>query len=111
METIQIQLPNALADRIRQEIPSDEALSQIVTEAIQTWLEQQEAEKVERQQTLNTLRRAGLVMASDKQRALADAMMAALPLEEAPARSQVEASLAKLKVPLSTEIIALRGER
>jgi Arc/MetJ-type ribon-helix-helix transcriptional regulator len=111
METIQIQLPDTLAERIRQEIPSDEALSQVVAEAIQMWLERRGEEQVEREQSLETLRRAGLVMASEKQRALAQAMMATLPLEEAPSRAAVEASLARLKVPLSTEIIAMRGER
>lgn len=111
METVQIQLPPALVQRIRQEISSDEALSQVVAEAIQMWLERRPEEKVKREKVLQTLRQAGVVMVSERQRALAEAMMATLPLEEPPTRAQVKASLAKLKVPLSAEILAMRGER
>ena len=50
-------------------------------------------------------------MASERQRNLAEIMMVALPMEEVPTRAQVEDSLATLKVPLSEEIIAMRGER
>jgi len=111
METIQIQLPLALVQQIQQEMPSDEALSQVIADAIQMWLERRSEGKGEKRDALRTLRRAGLVMDSERQRALAEAMMAPLPLKEAPTRAQVEASLAKLKVPLSEEIIAMRGER
>lgn len=110
METVQIQLPPPLVQRIRQEISSDEALSQVVAEAIQMWLERRREEKVEKGKVLQTLRQAGVVIASERQRALAEAMMATLPIEEAPTRAQVEASLAKLRVPLSAEIIAMRGK-
>ena len=68
-------------------------------------------EKVEKEKLLQTLRQIGVAMASEKQRALAEAMMDTSPLEEAPTRTQVKASLARLKVPLSAEIIAMRGER
>ena len=111
METVQIQLPLALVQQIQQEIPSDKALSQVIAEAIQMWLERRREGEGERGDALRTLRQAGVVMNSERQRALAKAMMASLPLEEAPTRAQVEASLAKLKVPLSEEIIAMRGER
>jgi Arc/MetJ-type ribon-helix-helix transcriptional regulator len=111
METVQIQLPPPLVQRIRQEISSDEALSQVVAEAIQMWLERRREEKVEKEKVLQTLRQAGVVIASERQRALAEAMMATLPIEKAPTRAQVEASLAKLRVPLSAEIIAMRGKR
>jgi Arc/MetJ-type ribon-helix-helix transcriptional regulator len=49
METVQIDLPSDLVARLRQEISSDEALSQIVTEAIQMWLQQRHTEKVEKE--------------------------------------------------------------
>lgn len=111
METVQIQLPPPLAQRIRQEISSDETLSQVVAEAIQMWLERRREEKVEKEKVLQTLRQTGVVIASERQRALAEAMMATLAVEKAPTRTQVEASLAKLRVPLSAEIIAMRGER
>ena len=111
METVQIQLPSALVQRIQQEISSDEALSQVVVEAIQIWLERRWREKVKKGEVLQTLRQAGVVMVSERQRASAEAMMVLFPLEETPTRVQVEASLAKLKVPLSEEIIAMRGER
>jgi hypothetical protein len=111
METVQIQLPLALVRQIQQEIPSDETLSQIIAEAIQMWLERRREGKDERGDALQTLRQAGVVMGSERQRALAEAMMAPLPLKEAPTRARVEDSLAKLKVPLSEEIIAMRGER
>jgi hypothetical protein len=37
--------------------------------------------------------------------------MSKLALKETPTLAQVEAALSKLKVPLSEEIIAMRGER
>jgi len=111
METVQIQLPLALVQRIRLEISSDEALSQVVAEALQMWLERQRRGKIKKEKVLQTLRQAGVVMASERQRALVEAMMPALPPDEVPTRAQVEAALATLKVPLSAEIIAMRGER
>jgi len=39
METIQIQLPPALLQQLRQEVSSNEKLSQLIAEAIQMWLE------------------------------------------------------------------------
>lgn len=111
METVQIQLPLALVQQIQQEIPSDETLNQIIAEAIQMWLERRREGKDERENALRALRRAGVVMDSERQRALAEAMMAPLPLKKAPTPVQVEASLSRLKVPLSEEIIAMRGER
>lgn len=111
METVQIQLPLALVQQYSKKCLHNEALSQVVAEAIQMWLERRSEGKGERGDALQALRQAGLVMDSERQRALAEAMMAPLPLKEAPTRAQVEDSLAKLKVPLSEEIIAMRGER
>jgi len=111
METIQIQLPPALVRQIHRELSSDEVPSQIVVEAIQMWLERRQETKAERAQILQTLRRAGVVMTSQRQRATAKAMLASLPLEKPPSRAQVEALLTGLKAPLSAEIIAMRGER
>ena len=110
MGTVQIQLPPTLVRRIQQEVSSDEVLSQVVTEAIQMWLERRWEEKG-RKKALQALRRTGVIMASERQRNLAEIMMVALPMEEVPTRAQVEDSLATLKVPLSEEIIAMRGER
>jgi len=110
METNQIQLSPTLVQQIRQEIPSDEPLSQVVAEAVQMWLKKRREERSERDGILRTLRQAGVVMASERQRALAGTIMATLPVEQEPARVQVEAALAKLHVPLSAEIIAMRGE-
>lgn len=110
MEAIHVQLPPTLVQRIHQ-VSLDEPLSQVVTEAIQMWLEKRWREKVKKGKILQTLRPTGIVMASEKQRALAEAMMATLPLEKAPTRAQVTDSLASLKVPLSEEILAMRGER
>lgn len=70
-----------------------------------------ETVQIEREKIVQTLRQAGMIMASEEQRASAEAMMAALCVEETPSRNEVEASLARLKVPLSAEIIAMRGER
>lgn len=111
METIQIQLPPSLVQRMQQEVSSDEALSQAVAEAIQMWLERRQEEKVKKEKVLQVLRQAGVVMAKERQRALTETMMSTLPLKEAPTRAQVEASLAKVKVPLSEEILAMRGKR
>jgi Arc/MetJ-type ribon-helix-helix transcriptional regulator len=111
METVQIQLPHTLVQRIQQEVSSDETLNQVVAEAVQMWLERRQKGKVKKGEALQTLRQAGVVMSAEKQRASAEAMMAKLPLEDTPSRLRVEASLAGLKVPLSEEIIAMRGER
>ena len=111
METLQIQLPHILAQRIRQETSSKEALSQIVAEAIRMWLGRAREGAEERENVLQTLRQAGVVMAPERQRAWTEAMMTALHTEKVPTREQVEASLSELSVPLSAEIIAMRGKR
>ena len=111
MELVQIQLPATLVQQIQQEVSSDEALSQVIAEAIQMWLEKRWEEKAGKEKVSQILGQAGVIMASEKQRASAEAMMAALALKETPTRAQVEASLARFKVPLSQEIIAMRGER
>ena len=111
MEALHVHLPSDLAERLRQEIASDEALDQIVAEAVHMWLEQRRLEKVKKNQSLSVLRQAGLVMDGVRQRALANAMMPPLRAEDVPSREQVEAALAHLKVPLSEDIVAMRGER
>ncbi len=113
METVQIQLPFPLAQRMRQKARSADALNRIVAEAIQNWLDDGREEKVDREKVLKTLRDAGLIMSSERQRTFAQAMITALPprITPTPTRTQVEAALAELKVPLSEEIITMRGER
>ncbi|MBC8448860.1 MAG: hypothetical protein H8D78_14015 [Chloroflexi bacterium] len=111
METIQIQLPPTLVRQMRQELSADEVPSWVIAEAIQLWLGRQQKVKAEKTKTLRILRQAGVVMTSERQRASAEAMMDTLSLKEVPPRAQVEAVLARLRVPLSTEIIAMRGER
>ncbi len=111
METVQVQLPLPLAQKIRQIAYSSEALNRVVAEAIQQWLANRQESHAEREKVLKALRDAGLIMASERQRTLARAMITALPDRVIPARDQVEAALAKLRVPLSEEIIAMRGER
>ena len=111
METVQVQLPLPLAQRIRQLAFPNEALNRVVAEAIQQWLANRQEEQADREKVLKTLRDAGLIMSSARQRTLAQTMITALPHRPTPARDQVEAALAKLKVPLSEEIIAMRGER
>ncbi len=111
MEAVQVQLPSELLQRIRQEIPSDEALSQVVEEAVQMWLDNRHAQKIQGEKGLHVLRKAGMVMDSSRQRALAEAIMPPLDSERTPDREQVETALSRLKVPLSEEIMAMRGER
>jgi len=111
METFQIQLPLPLAQQIRQLAYPDDELNKVVAQAIQQWLVDRKKDHTERKRALKALRDAGLVMSSERQRALAKAMIAKLPPRDTPTRAQVEASLSKLKVPLSEEIIAMRGER
>jgi len=111
METVQVQLPLPLAQRIRQIAQSHDALNRVVAEAVQQWLDYGREEKVDREKVLKTLRDAGLIMSSERQRTFAQAMINALPPRVAPTRAQVEAALAELKVPLSEEIITMRGER
>ena len=110
MEDVQVSLPSDLLQRLRREIPSDEALSQVVAEAVHMWLEQRREQTCERQQGLHTLRESGMVMDRAKQRDFADAMMPRYGAEGPPDREQVEMALSRLKVPLSEEIIAMRRE-
>jgi hypothetical protein len=110
LESVQVELPSDLLQQVRQEIPSDVTLSQAVAEAIQVWLEKRLSEKSRRARVLQTLRESGLVMTLEKQRALADAMMSPLHLGGKPGREDLEDVLAHLKVPLSEEIIIMRGE-
>ena len=109
MEAVQVQLPPELVQRLRQEIASEEALSQVVAEAVQMWLERRSAEKVQQEVGLRLLRDAGLAMDGARQRALADAIIPPLRAEERLSREQVETALSRLKVPLSEEIVTMRG--
>jgi Arc/MetJ-type ribon-helix-helix transcriptional regulator len=110
MESVQVELPSDLLQQVRQEISSDAALSEVVTEAIQMWLEKRLSEKSKREGVLDTLRKSGLVMTLEKQQALADAMISPLHLGEMPNREELESVLGRLKVPLSEEIIVMRGQ-
>jgi hypothetical protein len=110
MESVQLELPSDLLQQVRQEIPSEAALSQVVTEAIHMWLEKRLSERSRQEHVLQTLRHSGLVMTLEKQRALADAMMSPLHLGGMPGREDLEAVLGRLKVPLSEEIIIMRDE-
>ena len=110
MESVQLELPSDLLQQVRQEIPSEAALSQVVAEAIHLWLEKRLSEKSRREHVLQTLRDSYLVMTLENQRALTDAMMSRLHLGGKPGREDLEAVLARLKVPLSEEIIIMRGE-
>lgn len=111
METVQVQLPLLLAQQIRAIAFSNEALNRVFAEAIQQWLANQREKQADRKVIIKTLRDAGVIMSSERQRTFAQAMIAALPPRPTPSRAQVEAGLAGLKVPLSEEIIAMRGER
>ena len=110
MELVQVELPSDLLQQVRQEIPSEAALSQVVTEAIHMWLEKRLSERSKQERALQKLRDSGLVMTLEKQRTLADAMMSPLRLGGKLGREELEAVLARLKVPLSEEIIIMRGE-
>jgi hypothetical protein len=110
MESVQLELPSDLLQKVRQEIPSETALSQVVTEAIHLWLEKRLVERSTQERTRQKLRDSGLVMTLEKQRALVDTMMNPLHLGGKLGREELEAILARLKVPLSEEIIRMRGE-
>jgi hypothetical protein len=111
METLQVQLPPTLAQRIRQAMPTAEALNQFFAEAVKLRLEKLPEEKTEKEKTMPLLRKAGLVMSAEKQRSMAASMRAKLSVSSPPSLAAVEASLAHFKIPLSEEIIAMRGER
>lgn len=112
METMHIELPSELALKIKQEAPSREAMSRILAEALQMWLKKrQKKSKNNRTKTMKALQHSGLIMPSGRQRDMAKAMMTTLPQKKTPTRAQVEASLAHLKIPLSAEILAMRGEQ
>jgi hypothetical protein len=111
METVQIQLPSIVAQRIRQEIHSDKAMNDVVVEAIDLWLRQRQIRKSASEHTLASLRRAGLVMTSEKQRALTESMKSRISSRQSPSREEVEHSLADLESPLSAEIDSMLVER
>jgi hypothetical protein len=73
------------------------------------WLEKRLAERSKQASALQELRDAGLVMTLERQRALADAMMSPLHPGRKRDREELETVLARLKVPLSDEIISMRG--
>jgi hypothetical protein len=110
MQSVQVELPSDLLRQVRQEIPSDAALNQVVAEAIQMWLEKRLAEKSKNKRVLDSLRKSRLVMTLAKQQALADAMMRPLHLGEMPNREELESVLGRLKISLSEEIIVMRGQ-
>ena len=89
MESVQLELPSDLLQQVRQEIPFEAALSQVVTEAIHMWLEKRLSERSRQAHVLQTLRHSGLVMTLEKQRALADAMTSPLHLAEKPGREDL----------------------
>lgn len=68
METVEIQLPSTLVQRIQQEASLDETLNQVVAEAVQMWLEKRQKEKGEKGKALQALRQAGVVMPAEKER-------------------------------------------
>jgi predicted transcriptional regulator len=111
MEVLQVELPPELVQRLRQAMATDEILSQVIAEAVQMWLQRRHAEQRQTEQGLQVLRHAGLVMDGARQRALAAAMRPTRCAEDAPTRAQVEAALSRLHVPLSEEILAMRGAR
>jgi len=51
-----------------------------------------------------------MTMLPERQQALAQAIMSRLHVETPPTRAQVQAALRNLLIPLSDEIIAMRGE-
>ena len=111
MEAVQIQLPPLLVQRVKQEMPPDAVLSQVIIEAVQMWLERRRQQRQKNDQVLQALRQKGIVMTADEQRAMAESIMSTLSVKETPDRDQVRSSLSKFAVPLSAEIIAMRGER
>ncbi len=110
METMRVQLPPVLMQRLRQEIPSDEVLNSVVVEALQMWLNRPRRTTSEREKARQALNEAGVIMPPERQNALAQAILSKLHVETPPTRAQVQATLANLMVPLSDEIIAMRSE-
>ncbi len=110
METMQVQLPPVLMQRLRQETPSDEVLNSVVVEALQMWLNRSHGMTDEREKARQALDEAGIVMPPERQKAMAQAIMSKLHVETPPTRAYVRAALANLIVPLSEEIIAMRSE-
>lgn len=107
MSTITVQLPEALAESLRQEtLPPNEA----IIKALEEWLETRQQEQRERARQV--LLEKGLIMSLDEQRAFVNAVRTQLSLDrEPPSLEEVEKTLADLEPPLSEEIIAGRGER
>ncbi|OIO91603.1 MAG: hypothetical protein AUK03_10855 [Anaerolineae bacterium CG2_30_64_16] len=110
METMRVQLPPVLMQRLRQETSSDEVLNSAVIEAIQMWLSSPRRVTSERKTVQQALSEAGMTMLPERQQALAQAIMSRLHVETPPTRAQVQAALRNLLIPLSDEIIAMRGE-
>jgi len=110
METMRVQLPPLLMQRLRQEMPSDEGLNSVVVEALQMWLNRPRRTTSEREKARQALNEAGVIMPPERQNALAQAILSNLHVETPPTRAQVQAALANFAVPLSDEIIAMRNE-
>jgi hypothetical protein len=111
MASTQIDLPSTLVQKIQEKLTAPKSLNQVVAEAIEQWLEREGRAETEKDKALRVLGQAGLVMSPEAQRAMAETLLARLPPHPKPTLAEVEAALAKVRVPLSEEILAMRGER
>lgn len=110
MSIMQIDLPSSLLQRVQREIVAGENVNEVIVEAIQLWLENRREKKVAKNNLVLALREKGLVMQTGDQRALADSLRHKLRLTSLPDPIKVRQALSKVGVPLSEEIIAMRGE-
>jgi len=110
LEAIQIQIPSDLLQHVKNKIDSyEEKISNIVIEQLKIMVNKKE-KKIKEQDMLQYFRDIDLVMSSDRQQSMAENIISSLKVSKIPTHSSVRSSLSKLKVPLSEEVLAMRGE-
>ncbi len=112
MHAITIHLPNAIAEELRAQGLSGKKLETFVTATLRQEVLERRKRNKSKQKALRILREAGVVLSSSEQQKFAEAALARLPKQPKPvSRGRVEEALSHFDIPLSQEIINLRGER
>jgi len=106
MSTITVDFPEGLLKRLTSEGLTDETLNQIISDAMREQIQRGSG----RVGILERLQDAGVILSPLRQQRLAESVIGKLSKRRGSiSRAEVEAALAKVKAPLSEEIIAMRG--
>jgi len=108
-EAFQIQIPSDLFQKIKNQISYyEELLSKIVIEQLSFLINIKEPKKKE-QDMLTLFKDNNLVISSVRQKNMAKNIISSLNVSEIPERSKVRSLFSKFKVPLSEEVLRMRG--